>query len=139
MPAAPGEETFTFQPRGSGGQMTNHIYQCRGPDGVFTLVYGDFPADYAGRGADALLDDEVKRQQEFLGGRPLGAKPIRLDGHPGREFQVDGFTADEKPSHHFCRLYLVGNRLYNVIVIVPEENANAPEVNRFLDSFALAP
>ena len=76
-------------------------------------------------------------QQGMLASKPnlklLSARPISLDGFPGREFILstpDGLTAVN-------RVYLVNNRLYVLTAEGENFSASTPGVVRFLDSFNL--
>jgi hypothetical protein len=71
-----------------------------------------------------------------MSGSLVGQKPVTLSGlYPGRELSIrrtDGrFTRS--------RIFLVGNRVYNVFAIaVNEKSALVPEIDRYLGSFALS-
>jgi hypothetical protein len=85
---------------------------------------------------------EGKDPQELLQGAKNGAlqnssshlvseKKITLGAYPGVEFQAESDTA-----HFTARIYMVGNILYQALVVAPLDKP-FPEVTRFLDSFQL--
>ncbi len=94
-----------------------------------TVIYTDYPDKLMqSKGPEAMLEGGVRG----MGGQwnIESQKPILLDGHPGREvqFSVSGAKGSEKGAGR-ARLYLVGNRLYQVIIDRPEPNGN--ERDRF--------
>lgn len=88
--------------------------------------------------------EEIERRFDTLeqlavrrdGGRITASKATALDGqHPGREFSAE-FTEPE--SHHLrCRAYLVGSRMYQVIVMGSGPGPADAPADGFLDSFRL--
>jgi hypothetical protein len=86
---------------------------------------------------DKWFEAALPSLADQMSGRVVGQKPLMLSGmYPGRELEVqrtDGrFTRS--------RIFLVSKRLYNVFAIAADMNAAyTPDVNKFLDSFALSP
>ena len=85
---------------------------------------------------------EGKDPQELLQGAKAGAlqnsnshlvteKKITLADHPGLEFQAESDSA-----RFTARIYLVGNVLYQTLVVAPLDKP-FPEITHFLDSFQL--
>ena len=85
---------------------------------------------------------EGKDPQELLQGAKIGAlqnsnshlvteKKITLGDHPGLEFQAQSDSAS-----FTARIYMVGNVLYQTLVVAPLDKP-FPEMTRFLDSFQL--
>ena len=61
-------------------------------------------------------------------------KKIKLDGHPGRSFTLtlaNGGLGRVK-------LFMVKDRMYQVMVLGPKKGASSKEADQFLDSFKLA-
>ena len=63
---------------------------------------------------------------------------ITLDGHPGREvsFAVEAPAAAEKGTGR-ARIFLVGNRLYQAIMVGPASKVTEEELDHFVKSFEL--
>lgn len=105
------------------------------PEVVFLLGASEIPAAAMLR-ADATtqLSAAVRGQFERM---PAGStikyeNPIDIAGFQGREavFQMaDGIAK--------TRVFIVGNRLYQVIAITSRPDAWMPDIDRFLRSFAL--
>jgi hypothetical protein len=82
-----------------------------------------------------MIDTARDRAVSNVGGELLQEKDVTLDGHPGREIQVE---IAEGQGMVRSRFYLVENRLYAVQTISQKSGAST-DVNRFLDSFQLTP
>jgi hypothetical protein len=87
-------------------------------------LYGANYCDSSRDGAVANLEGEL-----------AGEKDIKLGEYPGREIQID--VAGGKRLFR-VRVYLVDQRLYQVVVFGTKEAATSKEADKFLDSFKLA-
>jgi hypothetical protein len=118
------------------GPVTMHAFllmRSEVPDG-FTVMYNDFPGPIPAGQADAVLDGVVKGAGR-RGNTVQEVKKINLTSHPGRELTTIR-KGDAVPVMKH-RVYLVRNRLYQVMVVTTEADAASPKVSRFLDSFKL--
>jgi hypothetical protein len=80
-----------------------------------------------------LVDAGTMKLTTDLGGSVTRSKPTSLGDHPGSEVEVrfeDGGSAQ-------AHVYLVGTRLYRLVVSRPLRSPLLSEVKRFLGSFAL--
>ena len=103
---------------------------------TFTVAVADYPAEnIEGAGKDKFLDQARDVAVEKASGKLQNEKPFDHKGHPGREITIS--MSGGKGSYR-CRMILVGNRLYQVIVAGPADEADARPVTRFLDSFSLS-
>ncbi|MBI1832244.1 MAG: hypothetical protein HYR84_12435 [Planctomycetes bacterium] len=107
-------------------------------DSSFVVSYSDYPkADVKAGDEEKRLDQACQGAVEKSRGKLRGdEKPIKLAGkHPGREITIekDGETIAR------MRVYLVENRLYQVMVLGsgPIFAAKEKDVGVFLDSFRL--
>jgi hypothetical protein len=73
-----------------------------------------------------------------VGGKQRSSDRITLDGkYPGREFSAD--LTKPANAQLRARIYLVGTRLYQVLVVGTSNYVNSAEANTFLNSFKLLP
>lgn len=120
------------------GKVPAHLYSSPRGESYFAVGYSDYPlSQVVGSSADALFaqvrDTWVKR----IDGKLVLSSPLKLDGkHPGIEFSAEGKV---KGADAFldARLYLVGQRLYQVIAMGRKSEVPQGVVNRFLKSFKL--
>jgi hypothetical protein len=116
------------------GQIDMHMYTVTTANMYCSVAFYDVPAGL-NKPVDTLLDDTCNG---FVKGANLTEKAerraIALGSHPGREI------IGESPDGAFllmARYYLVGKRIYLVMVGTAIAEASSPEVGRYLDSFRL--
>jgi len=71
-----------------------------------------------------------------VNGQLVSDAEITLNGYPGREFSAS-VTQNGQEIVLRQRVYMVGNRLYQVVVIAPKGEENSTEVEDFFQSFRL--
>jgi hypothetical protein len=114
--------------------------------GTYAVVYHDIPAPVEEQSKESKDSKEKSKEIEDrlvgaqngavnkLGGTLIQDKKIQLgERHPGRVFLAD--LPDKRQLHE--RLYLVGGRLYQVLVLGEKAWVETREADQFLDSFAL--
>jgi len=120
------------------GKIPAHLYSSARPESYFAVGYSDYPlAQIVGGSPEALFahvrDTWVKR----IEGNPVRMSPVKLAGqYPGVEFSAEGKV---KGAETFldARLYLVDQRLYQVIAMGRKGEVPQGVVNRYLNSFKL--
>jgi hypothetical protein len=126
MPAEPKELELTPVP-----DFTAHGYGVAVDGVIYVCLYGDYAAS-----VHLNPDGELAANRDnFL--KPLNAsllstEKIHLDGRNGLEF------TGESTEHIFqSKVYIFGNRIYQIAVTVPKGtgDANAAKASRFLNSF----
>ena len=107
---------------------------------TYMVLFGDFPDDIAKKSPEMIQEileagrDNTTRTGE---GKLIRSKKIKLAGkHEG----IDAEASITKPLKGLVRMrgYMVGSRLYTIMVAGPEDFVNRPETQRFLDSFGLS-
>jgi hypothetical protein len=121
----------------SAGAVTRtSAYSVESPEGRFAVTVTDVPVpddDPPGR-APIYLNSAKDDLIRAAGGEQVSTSSIALAGkYPGREFTAR--FRHPSPGVMHARIYLVGKRLYQVLVKGTEEFANAPAATAFLDSF----
>jgi hypothetical protein len=99
------------------------------------VAYGVLYNDLAGKVTDPekALDDGRAGAVRSSGGVLLTEKKISLDGYPGREIRIK--TRDN--IIYTARIYVVGQRFYQIIVTTPEGMDISKPMKKFMDSFKL--
>jgi hypothetical protein len=116
---------------------TAYTYTAETATGVFVASYMDLPGAFkTDEEKNFVLDGGRDGSLENIDGKLLYEKKITLSGYLGREFSISmkdkGLTLRSK-----TRLFLVGQRAYQLLALVPEENADSPDIDKFLSSFEL--
>lgn len=123
MPGKPEEEV---QP---GDDFTLHLYSVSTASGLYLASYGDYAPrihlDPAGELA-ANRDNFLKG----LNARLIASKNISLDGHEGIEF-----TGESDSTFFSSRIYIIGNRVYQIATAIDSSKDDSANVERFLSSF----
>jgi hypothetical protein len=102
---------------------------------MYGANYCDFPAEIKKAPLKQVFDSSRDGAVANLEGKLASEKDIKLDKYPGREVQIE--VAGGKRLFR-ARVYLVEQRLYQVVVFGTKDAATSKEADKFLDSFALA-
>jgi hypothetical protein len=122
------------------GKITGHWYSTTHQDSVFGVGYADYPVEFVRNMPQrelftTLRETWVKRISGKLQG---GGTDISLESHPSMEYIASG-TFNGKDAYLRGRLYLVGNRIFQVVVFGNKESLPLSDVNKFVSSFKLSP
>jgi hypothetical protein len=124
-----------------GGRMSAHLYSSDRPDAYYAVGYSDYPlAIIIGAQPEEIFagvrDTWLRRTQ----GKLISSnQDLKLaDQHPGMEFTAEGKSGDAGTFVQ-ARLYLVDQRLFQVIAMGPKQAVPQGTINRYLNSFALIP
>jgi hypothetical protein len=102
---------------------------------AYVVMFSDYPeAGVKKAGAAKVLkgarDGAVNNAR---GAKLLSEKQISLNGHPGVELKME----QGAQGILLARLYMVRNRLYQAICVVPKSRAGSGDMERFVGSFKL--
>jgi hypothetical protein len=133
MPSAPMEKKQ--QVKTATGTLTVILQIAEGRnDSHFVVSYCDFaPGDLKKGDVDKRLDQARDGAVASAGGKKRSEEAIKLGSHPGREIVIekDGEVVVK------MRIYLVKNRLYQVMVLGNGPVFASKDAATFLDSFRL--
>jgi hypothetical protein len=101
----------------------------------YFVIYSDFPSKTIENDSDIenLFDGIVEGFKRRTRGEVVSKENITLNDYPGREFkmQLSGTITARS------RIYLVNQRLYQLVAITPREQDLPQSIQGFLDSFQL--
>ena len=120
-----------------GGKRDVHLFTGESGKLAYIVSYSDYPDNQSVKDPEALLTSV--RQAAVVsasGGLLKGENKINLDGNTGREFTINFKGPNNEDWVSKTRAYLVGNRLYQVMVVADKGVAIA-ELDAFLNSFKL--
>jgi hypothetical protein len=102
-------------------------------DGQVALFVGvcDYGSETQGKDPDTLLQGAKNGALQSSNSHLTREKPISLGIYHGLEFEAESDAA-----HFYARIYMVGNTLYQSLVVYPVGQPYA-DTARFLDSFQL--
>lgn len=106
------------------------------PMGVWKVSLVDYPSGtVTAENQETLLDAGIKGAAEAAKGKLINPSKITLEKeHSGRSFQIN---APDYGGFVHARNYLVGDRLYQIMVVGEKKVTLSPEATQFLDSFTL--
>lgn len=119
------------------GALQLHIFSVSADDSVFMAAYNDYPefvvsSSDVGKMLDGARDGAVSN----VSGKLLSERQIRLQGYPGRELWIEADVEGQKGLAR-ARIYIVGRRLYQVLVAGPENQFPESDAERCLNSFII--
>ena len=119
----PNEPTEKVEKRAN---FTAHMYSSTMGRTVFLISYSDYQT-IPEKALEANRDDFIKQMQATL----LSSRNVEFDGKTGLEFTSEISAANVK-----SRIFLVGNRLYQIAALVFKDTQDDTNVDRFFQSFA---
>lgn len=110
-----------------------YVFTVAQKDRAFVVTYSDYPKDKIGD-AEKFVADRVAANVANLKGKVAANEKIALGKgkHPGREVRVE--MADKKQLYR-ARVFLVGERVYQIVVLGPDEFVKGKDVDDYFASF----
>ncbi len=134
MPAKPKievKDTDTAQ-----GTLPLHLISASNENAYFLISYNDFPnVDEANK--QAALEAGRTGAIESMGGQLVSERKISIGSNPGLEFSAKKVSEGSEIIAN-ARLYFVGHRLYQMLVLAYKPHADSPDIQKFLTSFELS-
>lgn len=121
------------------GKIVAHLYLSEQPESVVAIGYTDYPLSLVLGSPPEQLFSGVRDTwlRRLHGTLTRSDRPLKIDGkHPGIEFSADG-EIENTAAFVRARLYLVDQRLYQVVILGKTAAVPSRVVNRYLDSFKL--
>jgi len=135
MPGTPTEQTQTQDT--DLGPIDVHMFTIEQGEVAYLVGYNVFPAAVIEAATPAaILDGARDGQVETVKGTLLSEKEITLGAYPGRDLEIQVEGSDGASSLR-SRLFMVGDRLYQLVVAGPKGQSTSPNTIKFLDSFKL--
>lgn len=118
------------------GEIDEYAFTVIHGNITYIARYSDYPRNVLTNDPQAILDAFRNSAVASVEGKLLDERSISIDGYLGRELKIK-IADDADTAIVQIRIYLVGNRLYYIYTLAPEERASSPSVDKFLDSFKL--
>ena len=133
MPGEPTEQTKTVNTKA--GAIDLHLFIFQQKNVAYFVSYVEYQEELVqANNAEKLLDGARDGAVSNVQGKLLNEVSISLEKYPGREIRIQ--VPDGKHTIQ-TRMYLVKNRLYQVMIVTPKEDSFSKDVTKFLDSFKL--
>jgi hypothetical protein len=123
-----------------GGKLDLHLFAGRWDDIGYFVSYCDYPPELAQPDRlEKMLDGARDGAVGSAQGRLVSEGRITLEGHPGRELVIETGAQAAPAARLQGHLFMVQNRLYQIMVVVPRAEKVPREAEQFLQSFKLLP
>ena len=121
------------------GSVDTIMYITEVGNTAFGAGYSDFPESASNADPQAVLAGARDGAAKNVNGTVVDEKSIELAGHPGVEIAVEIPEGAAVPggAMYRGRIYLVNNRLYQVIYVALKADEDQAEYQRLFDSFQL--
>ena len=120
------------------GPINIHTFTAESNESAYVVAYSDYPNEIVEQtDPEMLLDSSRDGAVSNLGGTLVEEETIELEGNPGRSLIIDTAAGTEEAATINSRIFLVDNRLYQILVVVPEAVEGEIDSETFLDSFEL--
>jgi hypothetical protein len=138
FPGTPNDEAL-----GSEGQAAviggrRFVLEAGGAETAYRVEYLDYDQNLiallrqaSGGGTQPIIVAAGKKLAADLDGTTASESPIMLHDHPGTDITIELQAGGRARA----RVYLVGNRLYRLVVSKPGAELPVADAERFLDSF----
>ncbi len=127
MPGTPSAEGYSSEDR-----SYVNVFNARGAGAVYSIHYSALPTKFELWEFGSILDEMREVLLSENQWRLLEEENIVLSGHPGRELRIE-----TQKSLINLRLYIAGDKIYQLILQRPPGAALSGEDKRFFDSFKL--
>jgi len=133
MPGQPKEQKSTAKTAIGPIDIHMFVYEAD-PNTAYMVGYNDYPEGMMKKAdPEKVLDGARDGAVKNVNGKLDWEKKITIDGHPGRDFAVtaEGLSVRD-------RIYLVNDRLYQVMLVGSKDFITGKDGEKFLNSFKLA-
>ncbi len=120
------------------GKLEIHTFFGQQGATGYMVGYVDYPQEVVQQGDPAkILDGSRDGAVSNVNGKLVIETKVTLDGHPGRELVIDAKARNGEDGTVRARVFLVNNRLYQVMIVAPKGRVSSSAMNDFLQSFKL--
>jgi hypothetical protein len=120
------------------GKIDLHIFLGNQGDLAYAVAYADYPPDIVRKGnPEKILDGASLGMVSHINGKLVRETKIEIEGYPGRELLIEVTIQAGVPGTVKGRVFLVGNRIYQMMWIAPKGQASLKALDDFLQSFRL--
>jgi hypothetical protein len=131
MPEIPTEQTPTTTPT-EHGPYTTHLFITKAQKSIFLIGWVDYDPNF---NFDRQQELEANRDNFVNGVKAtlMDSRPLTIDG-----YQAIEFIAETEERRFKSRVYLVGRRPYQMVVVSAKGEDDSVSVSRFFNSFKVS-
>jgi hypothetical protein len=119
------------------GDVDYVVFMVERGDSGYMVSFGDMsPQTIAQADTNMALEGAVQGAVNSTNSTLVSKQDITLDGYPGKEFEAQAMISGIEVIFK-ARIYLVQNRLYQILVVGPKDSLSVADIDKFLYSFKL--
>lgn len=120
------------------GPVEIYTFTAETDQSAYVVAFSDYPPQMVAQSEpEMLLDSSRDGAVNNLGGTLVSEEKIELAGNPGRSLTISADTGTNESAIINSHIYLVDNRLYQILVVSPENQQSKTAPKTFLESFSL--
>ena len=120
------------------GPVDIYTYTAETDQSAYVVAFSDYPPQMVSQSEpEMLLDSSRDGAVNNLGGTLVSEEKIEIEGNPGRSLIISADTGTNESAIINSHIYLVDNRLYQILVVSPESQKPTTDPKAFLASFSL--
>jgi hypothetical protein len=105
---------------------------------LFAIVYADYPETMVtSSNRDKIVEGAARGAVSNVNGKLIASNKVSVSGNSGREVVAQIKSGNGQEGTLKSRVFLVKNRLYQVMTIAAQNEAGSAELDNFLTSFKL--
>lgn len=136
MPGTPKPQTQSVNTAAGTIDVTMYIVEV--DHGAYAVGFSDFPQEMVAQAdPQAVLEGAMNGSASNMGGSVTSSRDITLGAISGKEFTAAVRINEADDAAYKGRVYLAGNRLYQVFMCGLKGRTSAKEIDHFLRSFTL--
>jgi hypothetical protein len=118
-----------------GGNSELHLFILEQGNMAYFVSYNDYPVGVVIENTDELLEAACAGSIQTAKGELKSKSDIKLGNLPGKEINYTIPLPGGKSANGRSKLYLKGNRLYQVLVLSAGDEVNSPASKNYFNSF----
>ena len=135
--AAPGKlETSAKQVATAVGNVKMNMALLSKGNTAYLVIYADYPDVTLKADPEKILDGARNGAIKQMNSKASGYKKISINGFPGQEFSAKT-KLGTVPAFVKARIYLARKRLYQQIVVGPDDEKSDKDLDTFLNSLKI--
>lgn len=120
------------------GSIQLTMYQSTAGNNTYMAGYSDFPEALIKQvSVDKLLDGARDGAVANVNGKLISDTKIERDGNTGKEIVLEAKAPNGQEATAKAHYFLINNRLYQAMAIVPKGQTGGAEVDDYLKSFKI--
>lgn len=135
LPAEPKAQKIVLDTEVGRTYLNMYVLNRKDDNFIYSVGYIDYPVTLLQlKNADKILDDGVDGAVRNIQGILISDSKISIKNYPGREVAMEAAGGKVVVK---ARFFLVGQRMYQLMVTTDKKGADSYHIRKFLNSFEL--